>query len=111
MTQILIKTAVSVAIILCATGAARRYPSLGGLIGVMPLTGALVLTWAWLENKGDKAVMGDFAAGSLLGIIPTMLFFFVAFLGIRRGLSLPVVLSGGFGAWLIGAFVHQYLLL
>ena len=110
MTQILFKTAVSVAIILCATGLARRYPSMGGLIGVMPLTGALVLVWAWLENKGDKAAMENFAAGSFFGIIPTMLFFLVALIGIRRGFSLPAVLSGGFGAWLIGAIVHQYFL-
>jgi len=110
MTQVLLKTIVSVIIILCATGLARRYPSLGGLIGVMPLTGALVLVWTYLENKGDRAVIENFATGSLLGIIPTMLFFLVAFLGIKKGYSLPVVLSGGFGAWLIGAIAHQYFL-
>jgi uncharacterized membrane protein (GlpM family) len=110
MTQILLKTVVSVAIILCATGLARRYPSMGGLIGVMPLTGALVLVWTYLENKGDRAIMENFAAGSLLGLVPTVLFFLVALIGIRKGFTLPVVLSGGFAAWLIGAIVHQYFL-
>lgn len=110
MTQILLKTAVSVAIILGATGLARRYPSLGGLIGVMPLTGALVLVWTWLENKGDRTVMENFTAGSLLGLVPTMLFFLVAFLAIKKGFSFPAAFSGGFAAWLIGAIVHQYFL-
>jgi hypothetical protein len=43
-----------VAIILGATAIGKKLPSTAGLIGVMPLTGALVLVWMYLENKGDS---------------------------------------------------------
>ncbi|MGD8561301.1 MAG: hypothetical protein PVG03_02145 [Desulfarculaceae bacterium] len=41
--QILIKVLLSVGIILAATAVGKRFPSTAGLLGVMPLTGALVL--------------------------------------------------------------------
>jgi hypothetical protein len=110
MTHLLIKTVASVTIILFATGIARRFPSLAGLIGVMPLTSVLVLVWVYLENNGDSAVMGGFATGSLLGIVPTALFFLIVLIGFRKGLPLYMVLSGGFAAWLIGAVLHQIIL-
>jgi uncharacterized membrane protein (GlpM family) len=110
MKHLLIKAAVSVAIILLATGTARRFPSLAGLIGVMPLTGALVLVWIYLENKGDTVVMQNYAVGALFGIVPSILFFLVALVAFRRGLSLHVVLIGGTAAWLMGALVHQFFL-
>jgi hypothetical protein len=51
--QILIKVALSVIIILAATAIGKKLPSAAGLIGVMPLTGALVLAWMYLENRGE----------------------------------------------------------
>ncbi len=110
MRDLIIKAAVSVAIILLATGVARKFPSLAGLIGVMPLTGALVLVWIYLENKGDQKVMQNYAVGALFGIAPSILFFVVAFIGFKRGLPLPFVLSSSFVAWLMGAFAHQFFL-
>ncbi|MFP4087338.1 MAG: hypothetical protein ACLFUL_11160 [Desulfobacteraceae bacterium] len=41
--HVLIKALISVGIILAAAAMARRLPSTAGLIGVMPLTGALIL--------------------------------------------------------------------
>jgi hypothetical protein len=38
-----LKIALSLAIILTATAVGRKWPALAGLVGVMPLTGALVL--------------------------------------------------------------------
>ncbi len=49
--QILIKAILSLSIILVATAIGKRLPSTAGLIGVMPLTGALVLVWMYLENR------------------------------------------------------------
>ncbi len=51
--QTLIKAIISVIIILIATEIGKRIPSAAGLIGVMPLTGALVLVWIYLENGGN----------------------------------------------------------
>jgi uncharacterized membrane protein (GlpM family) len=76
----------------------------------MPLTGALVLVWIYLENKGDQRVMQNYAVGALFGIAPSILFFLVALVGFKKGLPLPVVLLGSLVAWLMGAFVHQFFL-
>ena len=108
--QLFLKIGLSVTIILVATGLAKKFPSTAGLIGVMPLTGALVLVWIYLENKGNTEVMQAFAKGALWGILPSLLFFLVALLCFRQQMSLPVVLVSSFGTWLVAAIVHQVFL-
>ncbi len=108
--QYLIKTVLSVLIILGATALGRRFPSAAGLIGVMPLTGALVLVWMYWDNRGNPEVMQGFARGAVWGILPSLLFFIVALLCFKRQMPLAVVLAASFGAWMAGAFVHQWLL-
>ena len=108
--QYLIKTVLSVLIILGATALGRRFPSAAGLIGVMPLTGALVLVWMYWDNRGNPEVMAGFARGAVWGILPSLLFFLVALLCFKRQMPLAVVLAASFGAWMAGALVHQWLL-
>jgi len=108
--QILIKVALSVIIILAATAIGKKLPSAAGLISVMPLTGALVLAWMYLENRGDPEIMQNFAKGALWGILPSILFFLSAFFCLKQTTSLPVVLGVSFGIWLIAAVVHQWVL-
>jgi uncharacterized membrane protein (GlpM family) len=108
--QILLKVSISVGIILLATTIAKKFPSAAGLIGVMPLTGALVLVWVYLENRGDPKVMGRFAEGALWGMLPTILFFLVAFFCFRKEFALPTVLLASFSAWLAAACIHQWVL-
>jgi len=108
--QLLIKVLFSVAIILLATVIGKRIPSAAGLIGVMPLTGALVLVWLYLENKGDPVMMQDFTRGAIWGILPSILFFLVALFCFKRNFPLPVVLIFSFAAWTGAAIIHQWLL-
>ena len=108
--QILIKIVFSVVIILAATAIGKKLPSTAGLIGVMPLTGALVLVWMYLENQGDPIIMQEFTKGALWGILPSILFFFVAFVCFKKQLSLPLVLVSSFGVWMAAALVHQWML-
>lgn len=108
--QIVIKAVISVAIILAATAIGKRLPATAGLIGVMPLTGALVLVWMYLENKGDPNLMQEFAKGALWGIIPSFLFFIAAFACFRKNLPLSLVLIVSFGVWMGAAAVHQWML-
>lgn len=105
-----VKLLISVCIIILCTQISKKFPSLGGLIAVMPLTGALVLVWVYMDFKGDPAVMIDYVKGALWGIIPSILFFVAAFACFRKELSLWIVLCASFGVWLIAAFVHQLLL-
>ena len=108
--QIIIKIAISIAVILVATAIAKKFPSAAGLIGVMPLTGALVLVWVYLENKGKAEVMQNFARGALWGILPSILFFVVALICFKKQISLPGILALSFTAWLAAAIVHQWVL-
>ncbi len=108
--NIVIKAIVSLAVIFAATAIGKKWPAAAGLIGVMPLTGALVLVWVYLESRGDPEIMGKFTRGALWGILPSILFFLAAFFCFRKSLPLPVVLVASFGVWLAAAFVHQWLL-
>jgi uncharacterized membrane protein (GlpM family) len=108
--QLLIKISLSVAIILLATFTAKRFPSAAGLISVMPLTGALVLAWVYIENQGDPGIMAGFAKGALWGLVPSILFFLVAFFCLKKEFSLTMVLGSSFAAWILAAMIHQWAL-
>lgn len=108
--QILIKVIVSLFVIIAATAIGKKLPSAAGLIAVMPLTGALVLVWVYLENNGDPQTMQNFAKGAQWGILPTMLFYLVAFLCFKKHLPLSIALTASFGAWIVAAIVHQWML-
>jgi uncharacterized membrane protein (GlpM family) len=101
---------VSVCVIVFCAQIARKQPSLGGLIAVMPLTGLLALVGVYIKNPQNFDALTSFTQGALWGIIPSILFFLVAFLCFRKHLPLWIVLSAGFSAWLAAAFVHQWLL-
>lgn len=88
----------------------KRLPTLAGLIATMPLTSLLVLVWLYSENPGDLKLMEKYTGGVLWGIIPTILFFTVAFFCFRRQISLPLTLALSFAVWLAGAAIHQWLL-
>jgi uncharacterized membrane protein (GlpM family) len=98
----------NVVIILCAQ-IARKSPTLAGLIATMPLTSLIVLVWLQMDSPGDFRLMTDYTRGVLWGIIPTILFFAAAHACFRRQLPLSIALSAGFGIWLAGAVVHQWL--
>lgn len=106
--QLLLKITLSLAVILTATFIGRRWPSLAGLVAVMPLTGALVLVWVALDSGNDPQTMQQFTRGVLWGLVPTILFFLTAFLCYRKGLSLAVVLAASFAVWAMAAVVHQW---
>jgi uncharacterized membrane protein (GlpM family) len=108
--QILIKAVLSLIIIFSATGIVKKFPSAAGLIGVMPLAGALVLVWAYIENKGNSDTMEAFTKGALWGILPSIIFYLVALFCFRKGLSLPITLLSSFVAWGVAALIHQMIL-
>ncbi len=108
--QVLLKVILSIVVILVATAVAKKFPAIAGLIAVMPLTGALVLVWVYLENRGNTEVMQNFAKGALWGILPSIVFFLVALLCFKKEVALPGVLVFCFGGWIVAAIVHQWLI-
>jgi len=108
--RFLIKLSVSLCIIVLCTQIGRKLPTLAGLIAVMPLTGLIVLVWLHLDNPGNFDLMTRYCTGALWGIVPSILFFLVAFTCFRKHLSLWIVLAASFAVWLIAAAIHQLLL-
>jgi len=105
-----IKLLVSVCVIAFCAQIGRKLPTLAGLIAVMPLTGLIVLVWLCLDNPGNFSLMTDYVRGALWGIVPSILFFLVAFICFRRHLPLWLVLCSSFAVWFVAAFIHQWLL-
>lgn len=105
-----VKLLISLCIITLCSQIGRKLPTLAGLIAVMPLTGLIVLVWLYLDNPGNFSLMAEYTKGAFWGIVPTILFFLVAFLCFHKGLSLWLVLCASFAVWLVAAFVHQLLL-
>jgi uncharacterized membrane protein (GlpM family) len=108
--QFAVKLLISLGIIVLVTQIGRRLPTLGGLLATMPLTGAIILVWLYSDNRGDFQLLGRYTKGALWGIAPSILFFVVAYFAFKRQLPFGIVLAASFGAWIIGAFVHQLLL-
>jgi len=104
-----VRLAVSMAVIVAAALLGRRFPSLAGLIATMPLAGLVVLLWLYSENPGDGDLMVRYTRGAIWGILPCIGFYLVALLCFQKRLPLAAVLGLSFGAWLIGAIIHQTL--
>ncbi len=108
--QFVMKLLAAVCVIIICTQIGKRAPTLSGLIATMPLTALIVMVWLNLENKKDFDLMQGYAKGAVWGIIPSLLFFVVAFFCFRKQLPLATVLCISFGVWLLGALVHQFFL-
>ena len=108
--QFAIKLVIVVIIIVTAQYIATHRPSLAGLIAVMPLTGLMVMLWVWHNSKGETTTMTQYSLGAVLGIIPAILFFLVAFFCFRAKLHLAFVLGLSAAVWIAGALAHQHFL-
>lgn len=105
----LFKLLITNAVIIGCAQLGRKLPTMSGLIATMPLTSLLVLLWLAADNPGDYRLFSAYTRGVLWGIIPTILFFVALWLCFRRQVTLPLALTAGFGIWLAGAVVHQWL--
>ena len=108
--RFVLKLLISVCVIVFCAQIGRKLPTLAGLIAVMPLTGLIVLLWLYTDNPHNFSLMTQYCKGALWGIVPSILFFLVAFICFRKHLPLWLVLCSSFAAWFIAAFVHQWLL-
>ena len=108
--KFVIKLLISVCVISICAAVARKVLTLAGLIAVMPLTGLIVLVWLYLDNPGNLTLMTDYTKGAVFGIVPSILFFLVAFVCFHKRLPLWIVLCAGSAVWIAAAFVHQWLL-
>jgi uncharacterized membrane protein (GlpM family) len=108
--QFSIKLVVTVLLIILCSQIGRRWPTLSGLIATAPITTLIVLLWLYTDKPGDYETLKNYVRGVLWGVIPTVLFYVVAYICLSKRLSFGAAIAAGFGVWLIGATVHQWLL-
>ncbi|RPI71406.1 MAG: DUF3147 family protein [Desulfobacteraceae bacterium] len=109
--QTIIKLAVSLIIILICIQVGKRFPSLAGLIVVMPITSLIVLIWLHTDNSGDPNLIPNYIKGVLWGLVPSFFFYLTALLCFKRHLPFAISLGAGFGVWLVSALLFHWLLL
>jgi hypothetical protein len=88
MIYLLIKWAISGAIVAAVSEIARRYPGWGGLVASLPLTSLLAMVWLW-RDSGDPARVAELSISVIWFILPSLPLF----------IALPLLLRSGLGFW------------
>jgi hypothetical protein len=91
---LLIKAALSGAIVAAVSEIGRRYPGWGGLVASLPLTSLLAMLWLW-RDTGDPERIAELSASTIWFFIPSVPLF----------IALPMLLRSGVGFWLSMAIV------
>lgn len=89
MLYLIIKAALSGAIVAAVSEIARRYPGWGGLLASLPLTSLLAIVWLWRDSN-DQEKVAELAGSVFWFILPSLPMFLV----------LPALLRSGVGFWL-----------
>ncbi|HEX5258551.1 MAG TPA: DUF3147 family protein [Sphingomicrobium sp.] len=94
MLYLIIKAAISGAIVAAVSEIARRYPGWGGLVASLPLTSLLAMLWLW-RDSGDAERVAELSQSTIWFFVPSVPLF----------IALPILLRSGFGFWLSMAIV------
>src|SRR5690349_21618069 len=89
MYYLIIKAALSGAIVAAASEIARRWPGWGGLIVSLPLVSLLAFIWLWRDTS-DTERIAALSESTFWFFLPSMPMF----------LLLPALLRAGFGFWI-----------
>ena len=89
MPYLLIKAAISGAIVAAVSEIARRYPGWGGLVASLPLTSLLAVIWLWRDSRDPERV-AELVGGTFWFFLPSLPMFLV----------LPWMLRSGMTFWL-----------
>jgi len=94
---LLIKAAISGAVVAAVSEIARRYPGWGGLVASLPLTSLLAMTWLY-RDTGDAGRVAGLSVSTFWFFLPSMPLFVVLPLLLRNGAgfwaSLAIVIAG-----------------
>ena len=97
MLYLVIKAAISGAIVAAVSEIARRYPGWGGLVASLPLTSLLAMIWLFRDSH-DAGRVAELSMSTFWFIIPSIPLFVALPLLLRSGLSfwgsLAVVVAG-----------------
>jgi hypothetical protein len=89
VTYLIIKAALSGVIIMMVSEVSRRNPSIGGLIGSLPLISILAFIWLWRDTSDTEKIAAQ-AEATFWYIFPSIPMFF----------AFPAMLRNGMGFWM-----------
>ena len=89
MLYLLVKAALSGAVIAIASEVARRWPGWGALIVSLPLVSVLAMIWLWRDTH-DPVRLAAHAEGTFWFVLPSLPMF----------LLIPALIRGGMSFWL-----------
>jgi hypothetical protein len=92
MLYLIIKAALSGAIVAAVSEIARRYPGWGGLVASLPLTSLLAMLWLWRDSREPERV-AELAGSTFWFILPSLPLFLVLPWLIRSGLQVWVAMA------------------
>lgn len=94
MWYLLIKAALSGALIAIISEVAKRYPGFGGLIASLPLVSVLGMIWLW-RDKPDAMNMATHAEATFWFVLPSLPMFLLIPAMLRSGVGFYVSLAAG----------------
>ena len=107
--QVLLKTAITVAVVLVASVLARRNGWVGALVASLPLTSLLVLVWLYADTR-DQRQVADLSMGIFWFVLGSLPFFVVLAFGLRHGWQVAVAFLAAAAAGFAGVTLTQWLL-
>ena len=100
---LIVKTIITVIIIVAISEIARRSSFIAGILASIPLTSALAITWLYLDTKDVSKVI-DLTNGILWLVIPSLTFFIVLPVLLKYGISFYISLSFSIAATIISYY-------
>lgn len=94
MLYLVIKAALSGAIVALVSEIARRNPGAGGLLASLPLVSVLGMIWLWRDTN-DVMRMAEHAEATFWFVLPSLPMFLVIPLMLRNGLGFWASLAAG----------------
>lgn len=94
MLYLVIKAALSGALIALVSEVAKRYPGIGGLIASLPLISVLGMIWLW-QDKPDAANMASHSEATFWFVLPSLPMFLLIPALLRAGWSFWAALAAG----------------
>ena len=104
-TQDVLPVLASVMVIVLIAVVEKQSKTIAAITAVMPVTAPLALWIVYASSGGEKAAMGEFTFGLVVGLIPTLGFAVAAWLAVRAGMKLGPVILAGYAAWGIGTLL------
>src|SRR3954454_64349 len=94
MWYLILKAAISGAIVATVSEIAKRYPGFGGLIASLPLISVLGMIWLWRDTQ-DPVRMAAHAQGTFWFVLPSLPMFLLIPEMLRHGWSFWTALALG----------------